>query len=144
MCETDQLVRNKRDFVRNHKKLAVTVLVTSLVLTPFLWLVSASARGQIVARFDAAHGYYEVLGYGLPSPRRTEYVRLLRQRYGIQFRTVAFCTVSRPIVAYADGYNSVSIAAANRKFGHDVFKECAEDAKKSWERIHAKSQNSTE
>lgn len=132
-----------QDFVRNHKKLvAVAALAGSLMLATVLWIGSASTRGRMVALLDTRRGYYGVLGYGLPSPWRAEYAHLLRERYGIQFRTVAFCTVSRPIVAYADGYNDVSIAAANRKFGHDVFEECAEDARRSWKRANTKSLNS--
>jgi hypothetical protein len=45
---------------------------------------------------------------------------------------VALCIVTNDLVAYADGYNRVSMAAVNRKFGHDVFKECAEEAERKW------------
>jgi hypothetical protein len=41
---------------------------------------------------------------------------------------VSTCIVSETLHSYADSYNEVSVAAANRKFGHDVFKECAEVA----------------
>jgi hypothetical protein len=84
------------------------------------------------ARRDIAQGHYEVLGYGLPSPWRHEYVRLLKERYGIRYCTVALCIVSEDLLAYADNYNKLSVAAANRKFKHDVFKECAEEAERSW------------
>jgi hypothetical protein len=80
-----------------------------------------------------------VLGYGLPIPWRTEYARLLRQRYGIEFRTVALCLVSKSLVGYFDSYYGVSSEAENGKFGHDVFKECAEEARKNWERTAWKS-----
>ena len=36
--------------------------------------------------------------------------------------------MSPPLLAYTEGYNRVSMAAANRKFGHDVFKESVADA----------------
>jgi len=52
----------------------------------------------------------------------------LRERYGIENRVVAGCIVSPPLLAYTEGYNRVSMAAANRKFGHDVFKESVADA----------------
>jgi hypothetical protein len=77
--------------------------------------------------------HYEVLGYGLPVPWRPEYARLLQERYGIKFRTVALCIVSTTLVAYVDSYNRVSTEAVNRKFGHDVFKECSEGARRGWE-----------
>src|ERR1039458_9994430 len=63
-----------------------------------------------------------------PAPWRSEFVRILRERYGIEDRVVAGCIVSPPLLAYTEGYNRVSMAAANRKFGHDVFKESVADA----------------
>jgi hypothetical protein len=145
MChKARQAGADMQNFLRNHKRLAeVAALATSFVLATVLWSVSASARGQMVARFDTGRRHYEVLGYGLPLPWRAEYALLLRERYGIHFRTMALCIVSRTFVSYIDGYNAVSTAAANRKFGHDVFKECAEEARKSWEQTNAKSRNST-
>jgi hypothetical protein len=120
-----------RDFVRNHRTLTALVsIATCLVLGALLWSLSAPVRGQLVARFDTAREHYELLGYGLPGPGRAEYARLLRERYGIEYRPVALCIVSPTVVAYVDNYNGVSTAAANRKFGHDVFKECAEEARK--------------
>jgi len=47
--------------------------------------------------------------------------------------TVALCIVSKTLRSYVDSYDEVSAAAANRKFGHDVFKECAEEVRKSRE-----------
>lgn len=129
-----------RNFIHNRKRLAaVAAFLSFLVLSSVLWSASASIRGRLVARIDTALGHYEVLGYGLPVPWRPEYARLLRERYGIKFRTVALCIVSRTLVDYVDSYNEVSTAAANRKFGHDVFKECSEEAYKSWERTAPKS-----
>jgi hypothetical protein len=34
------------------------------------------------------------------------------------------------LISYVESYDRVSTSAANRKFGHDVFKECTEDAQK--------------
>lgn len=117
-----------RDVVRNHRTLtAVVAGVTCLVLCIALWSSSAPLRGRLLARFDIARGHYELLGYGLPSPRHAEYARLLRERYGIEYRPVALCIVSPTLVSYVDNYNRVSTAAANRKFGHDVFRECADE-----------------
>jgi hypothetical protein len=42
-------------------------------------------------------------------------------------QVVAGCLVSPPLLAYAEGYNRVSMNAANRKFGRDVFKESFTD-----------------
>ena len=85
------------------------------------WESSAGIRGQLLARLDVARGHYEILSFGLPVSWRPEYVRLLRERYGIEDRVIAGCVVTESLVAYADGYNTVSISAANRKFGRNVF-----------------------
>jgi hypothetical protein len=123
-----------RNFVRKHKILtAATGVVAGLILWSVLSSVTASDRGQLVAHYDISRGHYEVLGYGLPVPWRPEYARLLHERYGVKFRTVALCIVSTTLVAYVDSYNRVSAEAVNRRFGHDVFKECSEEARKRWE-----------
>jgi hypothetical protein len=128
-----------RDFIRNHKTLAAAVglpacFLLVLALLVNLWQVSASTRGRLAARHDISRAHYQILGYGLPPPCREKYARLLRERYGIQFRVVAFCVVSESLRSYADAYDDVSSAAATRKFGHDVFKECWEEAQKTCER----------
>jgi len=80
-------------------------------------------RGHLAARWDIRHGRYKVLTYGLPDRGYSEYARHLQQSYGIDLRPAAFCTASQPLMAYVDNYDEVSIPAAKRKFGHDVFKE---------------------
>jgi hypothetical protein len=122
------------DFVRKHKLLMASIAaVAGLILCSALWSATASARGEMVARYDISRGHNEVLGYGLPVPWRPEYARLLHERYGVKFRTVALCIVSTTLVAYVDSYNRVSAEAVKRRFGHDVFKECSEEARKKWE-----------
>lgn len=94
---------------------------------------TAPMRGRLAAHFDVWRGHYVVLAYGLPSPWRPQYAQLLRDRYGIEVRTVAFCIVSKTLRSYADSYDAVSEAAANQKFEHDVFKESAEVARAEWD-----------
>jgi hypothetical protein len=94
---------------------------------------TAPMRGRLAAHFDVWRGHYIVLAYGLPSPWRPRYAQLLRDRYGIEVRTVASCIVSKTLRDYADSYDAVSGAAANQKFRRDVFKESAEVARSEWE-----------
>lgn len=117
-------------FLRKYKK---TTSLVALAMLLVAWWPLASARGQLAARFDLAIGNYEVLGDGLPPPWTAEYKHLLGVRYGIRFRAIALCIVSKSLMAYANGYNHVSTTAANRKFGHDVFKGCAQEARKTWD-----------
>jgi hypothetical protein len=118
--------------LRRHKFAAVIpafVLLTAFCLfrTRF-----AEVRGRLAAHIDVARGQYQVLGYGLELPSRSEYAHCLQERYHIEFKTVAGCIVSDSLVSYAKGYHAVVTDAANRKFGHDVFKECAEEADQKW------------
>jgi hypothetical protein len=120
--------------MKNPKRaLSIAVVLVSLVLCLAVWVYTASSRGRLCARFDVWRGRYSVLAYGLPTTWRPEYARLVRERYGIEVHTIALCIVSETLMSYADSYNQVSVTAANRKFGHDVFKECAELARKNWE-----------
>jgi hypothetical protein len=115
------------------KTLWIVRVLVLLVFSVTAWVYTAPSRGRLSAHFDLWRGHYIVLAYGLPSPWRPKYAHLLRERYGIEVHTVALCIVSETLRSYADSYNEVSAAAANRNFGHDVFKECAEVASKNWE-----------
>lgn len=120
-------------YLRRRGRLArVTVLMLTLLLATVLWAVSGSLRGRIAAHYDIARGHYYLLAYGLPTASRPEYARLLRERYGVEFRAVAGCVVTPTLVDYVDGYDSVSMTAVNRKFGRDVFKETMAEADQSW------------
>lgn len=101
------------------------------------WWPVPTVSGRIEARMDVAHGKYLVLGYGLPDRSRTGYATLLRQRYGVELRAVAGCIVSKSLQDYVDAYDGISIDAANRRFGHDIFKETRDEAEKEWKRTTA-------
>jgi len=109
--------------------------IVILIFLTYAWSETASTRGTVVARFDIARDHYQLLGYGLFLPR-AEYVRLLRERYGVGFKKVADCIVSESLVAYADSYNGEMTKALNRKYGRDVVTECARDARSAWEQAH--------
>ena len=110
---------------------AIVLSVLLFGWTVFGWRPTPSICGQLKARIDVSRGHYNELGYGFPFRGASQYGRILRQRYGIEFRYVGFCTVSRYRVDYADAYEIVSTAAAKRKFGRDVFKEAYEEAVKN-------------
>jgi len=112
--------------------LATVVALAAVVALMEAWLLAAPVRGRVAAHTDVARGHYRFLTYGLPAAWRPEFARLLRERYHIELVPVAGCTVSESLISYVENYDQVSAAAANRKFGHDVFAECAEDAKHNW------------
>jgi hypothetical protein len=113
-----------------------SLVVVSVPTTLAAWSYSAGTRGRLAARTDIARGHYKILGYGYPSPWRSGYSRLLHDRYGIEFEAVTGCIVSHSLMDYVDAYNKTSIAGANRKFGHDVAKETAEEAIGNWQLQH--------
>ena len=96
-----------------------------------LWLVSALLWGVLVATFDVTRGHYKQLAWGLTPA--TPYNQLLHDRYGIEYKSLG-CGISPELVGYVVGYNAVSMPAAKWKYGHDVFAESREEAKKIWKR----------
>lgn len=116
--------------VKVSQKAALIVGVLALVISAES---TASVRGRLTAHYDVWRGHYVVLAYGLPVPWRSQFAQLLRERYGVEVRTVALCIVSETLRSYADSYDDVSAADANHRFGRDIFKECAEAARSQWE-----------
>jgi hypothetical protein len=112
------------------------LIVLAIVALFPAWSSSAPIRGRWLAQFDVAQGHYRILRYGLPARGSAEYELLLRERYGIESRRVAFCIVSQQLVAYAGSYNAVSTAAIERKFGRDVLKENWDEAIRLWQQTH--------
>ena len=125
-----------RGLIRNPRNLTPLVVIGSALAGFAGWELAAPIRGQLVARLDVMLGHYKVLHLGLAPAWRPEYARLLRERYGIEERVVAGCVASDTLLAYVEAYNQVSMPAANRKFGHDVFEETAADASMNWKLRH--------
>jgi hypothetical protein len=121
------------------RKITATIVLPLTFIVLVSWTPAPELQGRLHARFDLALGHYKVLGVGLPGPERPEFIRLLHERYGVEFDKVADCLVYPELLAYVKSYNSVSMAAANRKFGHDVFTETYHEADEKWEREQAVS-----
>jgi hypothetical protein len=120
-----------KSLLKGHKIRSAALVLLGVVGALMSWDASAHVRGQAVARFDVARGQYRILALGLPVEWRPEYFRLLRERYGVEARVVAGCIVSQPLLEYAAGYNAVTVAATNRRFGRDVFRETMMEAAKT-------------
>src|ERR1700733_13319061 len=120
-------------FIRRHTpRTAVLVLAFCLAAGYFGWRHSGLTRGTLAARYDTWRGHYLVLGVGSVPPTYPYIARLLRERYAIEFRWSAVCVddwaADRQLIEYTEGYNKTSIAAANRRFGRDVFQATIPDA----------------
>ena len=121
-----------RRYIRTHKWIAAVCILGAFVACCWLWSLTAALRGRLAAVMDIRSGQYQLLGYGLPRPSRPEYARCLRERYNIKFRAGAGCIVSESLVSYVDAYDSAMVESVNRRVGHDVFKECSEEAERTW------------
>jgi hypothetical protein len=115
----------------------VTLAILLLAWDSSGWWPIPLIRGQHDAHNDISRGHYKELGYGLPFLGSVEYARLLQERYGIEFHYVDFCTVSKSQKDYSDAYNQVSMAAAESKFGRDVFKKTYDEAVKNSKLVHS-------
>lgn len=116
----------------SRKFMRLTLCLTLIVGSLIAWWLSASLRGQFAARMDVARGTYTLQVYGLPVQWRGEEARILQEKYGIRMKAVAGCVVTDSLVNYVDAYDEYVMAAANRKFGRDIFKESMEEAERNW------------
>jgi hypothetical protein len=130
-----------RRYLRSHKGITAFCILSAFLLLGWLWLLAAPIRGRLAAHVDMHGGRYQLLGYGLASPTRSEYASCLRERYKIEFRPVAGCIVSESLVSYVNAYDSVLGEATRRKFGRDVFQECADEAATKLKAQHAAARN---
>ena len=107
--------------------------VVTLIVVAIGWWLSAYPRGVIAAWIDSARGHHEIKVYGLPAPWRSEYARLVYERYGVEINPVAGCVVSQELVWYVDGYNSVARQRILARHGKDIFAECTKEARADFE-----------
>jgi len=87
-----------------------------------------AAAGIREANRDIRANHLAIKMYGLPSPSRPLFTRLLHERYGIELRTVAGCLVSDHELAGWNAYNSVMEAEITRRFGADAIQKTFTEA----------------
>jgi hypothetical protein len=119
------------------KKRLIAVLLGFVVMLWGVWeLPLASYSGGLAAMLDISRGRLTILGYGFPSMSRPQYQALLQKKYGIEYKAVARCVVSQTERNYVDGYDRVSMAAAKRRFGPEIFAESAKEAEAETRVMH--------
>ena len=89
-----------------------------------------SNKGAADARADLAAGKLAIETSGLPAPWRTTYARLLRERHGIELRTVAGCMIGDEDLQHMKSYNSLMEAEISRRFGADLLEKTADEARR--------------
>jgi hypothetical protein len=84
------------------------ILFQSLAIGAFLACCgcgsSASRKGKADARADLATGKLGLETAGLPAPWNGTYARLLRERHGIEVRSVAGCILDGETMQHMDAY----------------------------------------
>jgi hypothetical protein len=85
---------------------------------------SAYEAGRRLAEHDIREGrlIVEVSG-GLPSPVYKELKKVLQESYNIYLKEIAGYVVDYQITGHERGYNEVSRAEIQRRFGRDVIQE---------------------
>lgn len=134
------------DWTRPHKPFFITiaaVFLGPLVLIALMLAFDSGStlvaqwRGHLAAYRDVRRGHYVELGYGLRPAWLRDYAPLLHQRYpNANYAAVAGCIVSHQIQAYVGAYDQYSAKAALHHYGHDIFRETADEAEHAWEIDH--------
>jgi len=91
---------------------------------------SASSRvaGAEEARRDIAAGRLELHAWGLATPQRSAFGRVLRERLGVHLREVAGCCVGGDELNQIQAYNRVMTAEIERRFGPGVVARLRDEA----------------
>jgi len=89
----------------------------------------AKAKAQEMAEKDFAKNSFRIFVAGM---RRQQDVHdnYLKEKYGVMVTPIAGCVVSEGIMGAIEGYNLTMKPLLNRKFGHDIFKEAEEAARR--------------
>ena len=93
---------------------------------------TAYKAGRAAAQRDIRKGVLAFEDWGLPADFQAEliYRRILSERYGIRLRRIAWCEVDDKILGHGNGYNDVSVAEIERRFGHKLLDRVYAQAEK--------------
>ena len=73
---------------------------------------------------------------GLPAPWSGEYAKFLAEKYHIQVKTVAGCIVDSKIVGHERGYNEISVAEIERRYGQGFLAKMADAVQIKGQQTH--------
>jgi len=95
---------------------------------------AAYANGREDAERDLANGNLIVMRYGYPAQWLDLHASNLWNRYRVELRSVAGCSVTECLIESVRGYNDVSKAEIERQYGAGVLDRAAREAAVEWER----------
>jgi len=99
---------------------------------------SAYEAGRRDAQKDIRENHLVVEMFGGPLPPwNADWVKLLDERYHIEVREVSGDVVDYQVLGHARGYNEISKAEIQRRFGGDVVSRTLDEARNRWKQNHA-------
>jgi hypothetical protein len=108
---------------------------------------AAYDKGKIEAYQDLKDGLYILKGWGLAWPKiypwplpHEIYESILSDKYHITFKSVGGCVVDDDTEDYVDGYNEVSKAAIESKWGKGLLDTVRQQANVEYENKYAERQ----
>ena len=112
-----------------------TIILGTLLLGGCATLQSNSSfkAGKTQANEDIPNGILAIEQAGFLMKFDEEYVRLLKQKYGIEVRRVAFCVVHEDVEEHMRGYNKVAEAEIARRFGKGCLLKAEQQAQALYE-----------
>jgi hypothetical protein len=96
---------------------------------------SAYHKGRADALSELNKGVLAVESFGLPPAWVRLYEKILKEKYGIEDRTVAGCMVNDEIIGHAKGFNEVMEREIKKRWTEDVFEQASNEAHKEYERL---------
>ena len=110
----------------------VAVLALAAGGISYSW--GAYYSGKIEARLDLLRGEYNIRTYGASGARRDKYQEILLREYRVKLVAVAGCIVTNELVEEAGGYNEVSEAAIEGRYGQGTLERAWHRAQQEHDR----------
>jgi hypothetical protein len=112
-----------------------TIILGTLLLGGCATMQSNSSfkAGKTQANEDIANGILAIEQAGFLMKFDEEYVQLLKQKYGVEVRRVAFCVVHEDVEEHMRGYNKVAEAEIERRFGKGCLLKAEQQAQALYE-----------
>ena len=89
-------------------------------------------NGRAVAQMNIQNGRLIVRTYGLPEPWFALYSSNLITRYHIELRPVAGDLVTDTLLENVKGYNEISEAEIDRRYGTGILDRVAKESEQAW------------
>ena len=114
--------------------LGLFVAGLALIAGGISYSCAAYYNGKIEARLDLLRGEYNIRSYGASGAWREKYREILLREYGVNLVEVAGCIVTDELVEEVRGYNEVSEAAIERRYGQGTLERVWHRARQEHDR----------